>query len=88
MLNIVVKDKLVVDVFWKFEYEYVLFLWVDLSGCMVLWVFLMLMLFYEMWYIFEVVMMVVIGLVVVLSCVWCIFWGLWIYIDDVWCVYG
>lgn len=88
VLNIVVKDKPAVDVPWKSEYEYALLPWADLSGCMALWVFLMLMSPYETWHTFEVVMTVVIGLVVVLSCAWRIFWGPRIYTDDVWRAYG
>ncbi|MCA7964468.1 hypothetical protein [Burkholderia cenocepacia] len=88
MLNVVVKDKPVTDVPWKSEYEYALLPWAELNGCMALWVFLVLISPHETWHTFEVVMTVVIGSLVVLSCAWRIFLGPRIYTDDVLRAYG
>ncbi|MBN3837368.1 hypothetical protein [Burkholderia sp. Ac-20344] len=87
-LNVVVKDKPAVDVLWKSEYEYVLFPLAELSNCMGLWTFMILMSPNETWGTFETVITIVIGVVVTLSFAWRIFFGPRIYTDDVLREYG
>ncbi|WP_175717816.1 hypothetical protein [Burkholderia anthina] len=87
-LNVVVKDRPPVDVRWKPEYEYALVPWAELSCCMGLWVFVILMSPHETWTAFEVGVTVAICFVVVLICVWRIFLGPRIYARDVLRAYG
>ncbi|WP_175751822.1 hypothetical protein [Burkholderia anthina] len=82
-LNVVVKDTPAADVPWKAEYEYALFPWPELSGCMSLWTFLILMSPNETWSPVEIAFTVGIVIVFVLSFAWRIFWGPRLYTNDV-----
>ncbi len=82
-LNVVVKDKPVVDVPWKSQYEYALFPWAELSGFMGLWTFLILMSPNHAWSTFETVFTIAIGVFVLLSFAWRLFWGPRLYTNDV-----
>ncbi|VWB04736.1 hypothetical protein [Burkholderia lata] len=87
-LNVVVKDKPAADIPWKSEYTYVLFPWAELSSCMGLWTFMILMSPNETWGTFETVFSITIGVVVTLSFVWRIFLGPRLYTNDVLREYG
>jgi len=87
-LNIVVKDTPTADLPWKAEYEYALFPWVELAGCMSLWTFLVLMSPNDTWGTVQTVFTVVIAIVVVLNFAWRIFWGPRLYTDEVLRLYG
>ncbi|RQR34276.1 hypothetical protein [Burkholderia sp. Bp9142] len=87
-LNVVVKDKPVADVPWKSEYEYALFPWAELTGFMGLWTFLILMSPNQAWSTSETVLTAAIGVGVVLSFAWRLFWGPRLYTNDVLREYG